>query len=428
MKSELGPMNNEDVIELRRDLHRNAELGFVEFYTASRVSELLENLPVKLRTGAAAMRVEGIVDYPDAHEREVWAGHAITAGADAARVNYFRDNGTAMIAEIQGSTPGPMWGLRVDMDALPIREASDEGHLPFREGFNSVTDAMHACGHDGHTAIGVALLDRLSDKDFPGTLRVLFQPAEESVRGAQAMLDAGATEGIERMLAVHLGHDRATGVVAGSSVHAMATSKYVVDFRGVAAHAAAAPERGRNALAAAATATLGLLGITRVSTGSTRINVGTLRADGAANIIPAIASMTFETRGTTNESFEEIDRRANEVVRGAAAMYGVEIDMRVSGRAPTMVPDESMIDFIERAASAVGTVTQFVRTLPAGGSDDANLFIRAVQSTGGQGAYIQVSSGNLAPHHSEYFDVEESSIFIALDLLEEIVRNGNARL
>ncbi|UCR88067.1 amidohydrolase [Mycetocola spongiae] len=417
-------MNNTDIIALRRDLHRNAELGFVEFYTASRVLDALEDLPVSVRTGAEAMNVAEIVNYPDAETREEWAARGIAAGGNPERIRYLRDHGSAVVAEITGNRPGPVWGLRVDMDALPVAEAADERHLPAREGFRSVTPAMHACGHDGHVAIGVGLLHRLADHDFPGTVRILFQPAEEGVRGARPMVSAGVVEGVERMLAVHLGHDRPTGLIVGSGVDAMATTKYVLDYRGVAAHAAASPEHGRNALAAAATATLGLLGIPRVSSGETRVNVGTLRADGAANIIPAAARMTFETRGTSNAAHEEIDRRAKEIVAGAASMHGVEYELRVTGGAPNMVPDEAMIDLVGAAAAALPGEINFHRTITTTGSDDANIFIRAVQEAGGQGAYVQVCSGNPGPHHSEYFDVDEASILLAVDLLENLLRAG----
>lgn len=417
-------MKNDDVIALRRDIHRNAELGFVEYYTANRVASLLSELPVTVRTGRDAMHLDGIVNYPNETMRGEWADRAITAGADVDRVRFFQEHGTALVADITGSRPGPVWGLRVDIDALPVREADDEQHLPVREGFRSVTPAMHACGHDGHTSIGVALLSRLSDLDFPGTLRILFQPAEEGVRGAKPMVAAGVTDGIERMLAVHLGHNLETGVVGGSAVDAMATTKYIVNFKGVAAHAAASPEFGRNALAAAATATLGLLGIPRVSTGDTRVNVGTLNANGAANIIPAHAQMMIETRGTTNVAHLEVDRRAHEIVAGAAAMHGVTVTMEATGGAPTMVPDEALIDIVATAAAELEGITEFHRTISTSGSDDANLFIREVQEKGGMGVYLRVSSSNPGPHHSEYFDIDEDSIFIAIDLIEKLIRNG----
>lgn len=417
-------MKNDDVIALRRDIHRHAELGFVEYYTASRVASLLSELPVRVRTGEEAIRIDGVVNYPSKAMRSEWAERAIAAGADAERVRFFQENGTALVAEIAGARPGPIWGLRVDIDALPVREGDGGQHLPAREGFRSVTPAMHACGHDGHTAIGVAVLSRLADLDFPGTLRILFQPAEEGVRGAKPMVAAGVTEGIERMLAVHLGHNLETGIVGGSAIDAMATTKYIVNFQGVAAHAAASPEHGRNALAAAATATLGLLGIPRVSSGDTRVNVGTLNANGAANIIPESAEMMIETRGTTNEAHLEVDRRAHEIVAGAASMHGVTATIEATGGAPTMIPDEAMIDLVATAATEIDTITEFHRTLSTSGSDDANLFIRTVQNTGGVGAYLRVSSSNPGPHHSEYFDIDEDSIFIAIDLIEKMIRNG----
>jgi hypothetical protein len=134
------------------------------------------------------------VDNPkrDFTGMEAWTALAIESGVSPDRAAYFRDNGTALVVEVKGNRPGPSWGLRVDIDALPMHESAESGHFPANEGFNSTVAAMHACGHDLHATIGVGLLHRLADRDFGGTLRVFFQPAEEGVRGAQTMIDAAS--------------------------------------------------------------------------------------------------------------------------------------------------------------------------------------------------------------------------------------------
>ncbi len=421
-------VNRDDLVRLRRDLHRHAEPGFCEIRTAWRVETELAGLPLTLRTGAGAMDLRDVSGYPDAAERAAWAERAVAAGTPADRAAFFRDHGTALVAEITGDRPGPVWGLRCDVDALGVTESTAAHHAPQREGFRSTTGQMHACGHDAHTAIGVGLLHRLADRDFPGTLRLVFQPAEEGVRGARPMVAAGVVAGVERMLAVHVGLDLPVGTVVGGATGALATTKFAVEFTGEAAHAAAAPERGRNALAAAASATLTLLGLPRHSAGETRVNVGTLHAGGGANIVPASARLTFEVRGSTDRAHEDLRDMALRAVRGAAATYGVEVAVEVTGAAAGTVPDDAVIDLVELAVKDVpetaGHALEFRRTHTMSGSDDATLFMRHVQDAGGTAAYVLVGGGNPGPHHHAEFDVDEDCLVVAVDVLERLVRRG----
>lgn len=414
-----------EISALRRQLHRHPEPGFLEYRTAVTVVESLKELGIPHLTGYQALDMDSVPCPPTAEEQEEWSRLAVEAGADPEMVTAFRAHGTAVIAVIEGNRPGPVWGLRVDMDALPIAENTTAEHFPAAHGFGSTTTYMHACAHDGHTAIGVALATRLADRNFPGTVRILFQPAEEGVRGALPMIRAGAVEGIDRMLAVHLGGDLPTGTVVGGVDDAMATTKWIARFTGEAAHAAAAPEKGRNALAAAAHATLAILGLPRFASADTRVNVGTFHAGGSANIIPATASITYETRSDSNEALGEMDRRVETMVHGAARMHGVEVDTAVYGGSASSTPDPERLQDLAAAAASLPAITQFIdRESVGGGSDDAHLMIREVQKTGGTGTYIMVGAANPAPHHHPRFDVDEKALEIAVDLIERVLRAG----
>jgi aminobenzoyl-glutamate utilization protein A len=411
------------IIALRRRFHSHAEPGFLEYRTASVILGELRALGVPATTGADAIDVRRIALPPTAAEQEEWAHRAIEAGAPVDDVAFFREHGTAIIAELEGARPGPTWGLRVDIDALPVDEETAADHAPVAGGFRSATPYMHACGHDGHAAIGLALADRLRDGDFAGRVRIMFQPAEEGVRGAQPMIDAGVTRGVDRMLAVHLGGDLPTGRVVGGVTDAMATTKWTARFEGEAAHAAASPEKGRHAIAAAAQATLAILGLTRFAAADTRVNVGTFHAEGSANIIPALATITYETRSTSNEVLQELDGRAGAAVQGAAQMYGVTATTKAYGRAAVSHPDAALLEDVARAADSVPAITVFTPKGPSGGgSDDAHLLIRAVQEAGGVGTYVFVGASNPAPHHHRRFDVDENALVIAVDLLERLFR------
>ncbi|MCU1633304.1 MAG: hipO [Micrococcaceae bacterium] len=417
-------MQPDRIIALRRQFHAHAEPGFLEYRTASVILAELRSRDIPVTTGAGAIDVARIALPPTQAEQDEWGRRAVEAGTPADDVAYFQQHGTAIIAELQGNRPGPTWGLRVDIDALPVEEESADDHAPAAGGYRSVTPYMHACGHDGHAAIGLALADRLHDGDFPGRVRILFQPAEEGVRGAQPMIDAGVTRGVDRMLAVHLGGNLPTGTVVGGVTDAMATTKWTARFEGEASHAAAAPELGRHALAAAAQATLAILGLTRFAAADTRVNVGTFHADGSANIIPAVATITYETRSTSNDVLDDLNRRAEAVVQGAAQMYGVTVTSKTYGRAAVSQPDDDLLEGLARAADNVPAITTFTpKGASGGGSDDAHLLIRAVQEAGGLGTYVFVGASNPAPHHHRRFDVDENAIVIAVDLLENLFRS-----
>lgn len=145
------------------------------------------------------------------------------------------------------------------MDALDLNEQHDDSHRPHRDHFASCNAGMmHACGHDGHTAIGLGLAHVLKQyaAQLNGVIKLIFQPAEEGTRGARAMVAAGVVDDVDYFTAIHIG----TGVPAGTVVcggdNFMATTKFDVQFSGVAAHAGGKPEDGRNALLAAAQAAL----------------------------------------------------------------------------------------------------------------------------------------------------------------------------
>lgn len=411
-----------DPVALRRELHAHAEPAFCEIGTAVRIKRELSRLPVRLILGEDAQDVSHVGAYPDAPARQHWFELAVADGLDATDAAFFRDHGTAIVAELAGDRPGPVWGLRTDIDALPIREAADSVHFPAREGFASGTGAMHACGHDCHAAIGVSLLARLSDHHFPGTLKVVFQPAEEGVRGAQTILDAHATDDVTRMLAIHVRGDLPVGTFVASSVGGMATNKLLVEFTGRASHASGAPEEGRNALLAASAAAFGIMSLPRFGTADTRLNVGTLHGGDNVNIVPARTTMTCEARASDDEVLVELVRRVENMIVHTAAAYEVEETHQITGRACTLRPDDELVDAIAAVADGCPGVESVTRTAPGLGSDDAHLLIRNAQQRGGLGAYLNVGCSSPAPHHNDRFDADERNIAIGVDVLERLLR------
>jgi aminobenzoyl-glutamate utilization protein A len=411
-----------EIIRLRRDFHRYAEPAFTEIRTSSIVTARLEGLGVEARRGREAMRTDAVARYPDPATREKMRARAVEAGADPELAARATAEGTAVIAEIAGNRPGPTWGIRCDMDALPLTESTDQDHKPAALGFACQDGFMHACGHDGHTAIGLALAARLSDHDFPGRVRILFQPAEEGGRGAAAMIAAGAADGIDRFVAVHLGLGLPSGLVSGGCEGLLATHKLRAMFRGEAAHASGAPEQGRNALVGAATAVLNVMALPRYAAADTRINVGTLHGGDNVNIVPSYAEMTLEARATDADICDALTARVEGVLRGAAAMHDLTVEIERTGGSATMTCDRQLVDAIVGIAAQRYGEERAVPQRRLGGSDDASLFARAVQGAGGLATYMLVGGGNRAPHHHRSFDIDEACIPVAVDVLEALLR------
>lgn len=417
-------MDFERLRDFRRELHRNAEPAFVEIGTAARIEDAIKDLPVTLTTGPDAQHLDPVVDFPTPAVLDQWEERAVLSGVAPERAKYFRHHGTAIVADIEGRRPGPRWGLRADIDALPLAESLDPSHLPAASNFASLTGAMHACGHDVNATIGVGLLHRLCDREFSGSLRVLFQPAEEGVRGAQTMLDAGVVDGIDKMLALHIIGDMPMGSVVGSFTGGMATRKLKVAFQGKASHAAGAPEEGRNALLASAMAALAIMAIPRFNSADTRLNVGTLSAGNGVNIVPSSAVLTCEARASIDSVVDELVSRITSIVEGCGMAQDVKSTWSTMGQSVTISPDDALVNRIVDVARGHSDVHTVQHTRDLAGSDDANLLIRQVQRQGGQGAYMMIGGSSPGPHHSALFDVDERAIPIGIDILESLIRAG----
>ncbi len=417
-----------DVVALRRILHARAELAFCEVATVATLIDALApsvaGAPdVIVRRGTEALDPAEVYGYPSLETRLAAAERAVELGLDAVVADELARTGTAVTVEIPGNRPGLTIGIRFDVDALPIEEDASAEHRPAREGFACTTGTMHACGHDGHAAIGAALAERLiADRDFPGRVRLLFQPAEESVRGAPAMIAAGCAEGLDVLIGLHLGEGLEARVLAAGSHGLQATEKLAIEFTGVAAHSAAAPQEGRNAIAAAATATLGLLAMSRDARGVTNVNVGTIHGGRQSNIVPDHCRIEAEVRSDSDEVCASMLERARRVAAGAAQSWDVSHSFARMSYASTMTSDAALVEHAYTAATGIDGAAEVRRTALMSASDDLSLWAKHVQQRGGVATYLVVGASSPAPHHHPRFDIDESALPVAVDWLERIVR------
>jgi aminobenzoyl-glutamate utilization protein A len=414
-----------DVIARRRQLHSWPEVGFTEFFTSTTIISTLLELGYSVRWGAEANDLGAVLGLPARDELEQAAHLAVQRGADQRVVETLDNGGTGVVAELQGRRPGPTTALRFDMDALPVQESAEEEHLPAREGFRSEREGyMHACGHDGHVAIGLALAEQLADREFPGTVRLIFQAAEEGARGAAPLVKGGAVLAVDRLLSLHLGLDLPAGTVAAASTGFYANSKLEAHFTGRAAHAAAAPDQGRNALLAAANALLMIHAIPRFGSARTRVNVGLLHGGTSPNIIAERARMMLEVRSTDGEVNLELARRVRNVMQGAAAMQEVDVSIEEIGRATTAPCDPELVADVAEAAKTVRGFDSVVDVHDVGVSEDVTLLMREVQGNGGKADYLVVGASNPGPHHNPRFDVAEEVLPPAVELFDSLVRRA----
>ncbi|WP_338540317.1 amidohydrolase [Paenibacillus tundrae] len=414
-----------DIIALRRDLHQHPELGFTEFRTATKVVQMLTEMGYQVMYGRDAIDEDSRRGLPKLEVLEDAYQRALREGADPDIVQQMRGGFTAVVAELQGDQEGPTTAFRFDMDALPIWECELDRHLPQKGQFRSAHEGiMHACAHDGHTSIGLALAERLSDRKFAGKVRLLFQPAEEGVRGAYAMVKKGMLEGVDRLFCMHLGTDVPSGHIKGSSAGFLATTKLEAHFTGVSSHAGASPEEGRNALLGASTALLNIHALPRFSSADTRVNVGILEGGTGANIIAEQARMVIETRSTSEETNLELERRVRQIIEHSAAMHELSASVETIGGAIPIRCDLELAELAVREAKGIPGFTdaETVANGSALGSEDASYMIRRVQEQGGKATYMIVGSDLPASHHHPEFDIDEAVLSPAVTLLERLAR------
>ncbi len=415
---ELTQTIENQLVKDRRDFHKYAESGWYEFRTASLVARRLHDLGITVHLGREVISAEDRMGVPGSVQlSEQWT-RAAAEGGDPYFLERVRHGFTGVVGVIHNGD-GPTVGLRFDMDALDIGESHLESHRPTREGFSSVhKDAAHACGHDGHTAIGlgVAQVLTLLKSAFQGTVKFIFQPAEEGVRGAKSMVSAGIVDDVDYLLGLHLYSGWKTGEILGAKGGYLATSKFDAVFSGVPSHAAS-PQEGKNALMASATAVLNLFAIPRHRDGATRINVGRLAAGTGRNVICSNARMLIETRGETTALNDYMYASAKRVLESAATMYDVSLEIIPMGEAQSATCDDVLAQIVEDVASNIGGFSLYERE-PGGGSEDFTYMIRRVQELGGLATNIGLGAdlGGWG-HHTAEFDFDERALPLGVSLL-----------
>lgn len=412
--SDMAEEQRDELIQLRRDFHRYPETSWLEMRTSAKIAEYLTELGMEVLTGKDVCREEARIGVPDSDILERHFSQVKEQGAPARFLTEELEQGYTGVVGILRCGEGPTVALRFDIDALPMEEAEDLEHRPFREGFSSQNPGMmHACGHDCHAAIGLGtarILSELRDQ-LHGTVKFLFQPGEEGTKGAYAMVENGHLDGVDYFAGTHVAPDdkEDDGDITPGTYGSLATCKYNVFFHGQAAHAGGFPEEGKNAVLAAAHAAVGLSGIARHSQGISRVNVGVIRGGSNSNVVADEAMISMEVRGETDEINQYMDRRAKEICQAAAMMEECSCEMRLMGRAPSQVSSPELIDRISNLVR--NHLPQYrVSSNPNAknwGSEDIGFMMNRVQEQGGQAVYMRTMTKMASLQHTVRFDVDE---------------------
>lgn len=412
----------EQLQQWRRQFHSYPEIGWTEFVTTAYLIKQLRQLDFDVKVGKDVIHP----DFIRGARREIIEQGLANARAYGTSEALLQEmNGiTGCAAILDTGKPGPTIALRFDIDCVGVQETAAINHLPNKEGFASCQkNLMHACGHDGHMAIGLGVANWLMENksQLTGKIKLLFQPAEEGVRGARPMAESGIVDDVDYFFAMHLGFIANSNEIVINPQGFLCTTKYDFRFYGAPAHAGAQPHLGKNALAGACHAVTQMLGIAHHGDGMSRINVGVIRAGEGRNVIPAFAEIQIEVRGENeainNYMCQEVERIAN----GIAISFDLKVEHEIMGEAVDLENDLEMSSLLSNVISAHPEL----KTIPSrlfGGSEDATILAKRVQHRGGKAIYFVVGANLTAGHHQAEFDFDEKQLLTAVTLLTECIK------
>lgn len=408
---ELSKKYFEQTKQTRRDLHKYAEKGWLEIRTACIIAERIRSIRLSCSCRGADYEKEARMGLPSYQIMHLNYRRAQKEIKNSKYIEKVKDGMTA-VAGVYKNGDGPVIGLRFDIDALGLIEESSQDHFPFKEHFSSChIGSMHACGHDGHTAIGLSVARILMDiKDqLHGTIKLIFQPAEEGVRGAKCIAESGFLDDIDYLIAAHImpQDDDKYDLSLGMN-ESFATTKLDVTFHGVSTHAAESPQFGKNALLSAANCIMNLYSIPRHSDGFTRVNVGTIHAGTGRNVIAETAKLEIEVRGTTSELNRYMEIYARDIIQASALMHDTIVEIEEMGKAYALNCDQELMNKIRQICQYMPDLKISDQDLsPLGGSDDFSYMMERVQAHGGQATYMKLLTSIKASPHNTAFDFDE---------------------
>lgn len=396
----------EQMVADRRHLHRHPEEGWYEFETTYFIVQRLQALGFEVLTGLDIINPNAVMGRNEAGVQKA-IERALKNAVPAEFIEKISGY-TGAVAVMKTARPGPVTALRFDIDALPLSESDNPEHVPNKEGFASINPGLcHACGHDGHTAVGLGVARWLKDhqEELKGTIKLIFQPAEEGVRGAAAIAASGIVDDVDWFVGAHIGCDALPGQVGVSHEGYLATTKFDLDIYGVQC-AAGSPEKGHSALMCACATVMSLGSLPGHGKGITRVQVGKIISGVGRNIVAPHAYVMLEVRGESTEINDYMARNVETTVKGLAAAYECTYELKRMGEAVTYKGDEEAVELIKDAARQAEGVTSVVDMNAKVGSEDCTMLIRRIQEHGGKCAFFYFGCRHLG-HHRGDFEIQD---------------------
>lgn len=415
----------EQLIADRRHLHAHPEEGWCEFETTWFIVQRLKALGLEWKAGIDVIEPSAVMGR-NADLVEKAKKRALEHGVPADFLGQLGGY-TGAMAVLNTGRPGPVTGIRVDIDCLPIEESNDPAHEANAGNYRSVYPGFsHACGHDGHTAVGLAAARWLSEnrEKLCGTVKILFQPAEEGVRGAAAMAAKGIVDDVNWFAGAHIGCSACLGQVGVSHFGYLATTKFDLRYHGLAA-AAGSPEKGRSALMCGAATCMSLGSLPGHSQGITRVQIGRFESGTGRNIIAENAFMQLEVRGESTEINDYMAANVEMTVKGLAAAYGVDYELTRMGEAVTYRGDEEAVSIVKEVAAQVPGVDSVVDMNAKIGSEDCTMLIRRVQEHGGKAVFFYYGCNHPGHHRGDFCIQDETSLPIGFGCFVGFIQRIN---
>jgi len=371
------------IISNRRDFHMHPELGFNEIRTSKIIAEKCSNYGLDIQTGVGK---------------------------------------TGVVATLNGIENGKTIALRADMDALPIQET---GNLPFK----SINDGvMHACGHDGHISmlLGAAkILSTMKDK-IQGTVKFIFQPAEEGGGGARYMIEDGVLDGVDEIYGAHLWNYQRYGTIGVKSGPVMAAADFFdITIKGKGGHGAT-PHGTVDAILVASQIIQSLQTIVSRNTNpleSTVVTVGKVNGGYNFNVIADRVSLQGTARAYTEENRQLIKTRMNEILGGIGSAFNANIILDYKDGYPPVINNDDCASKLLTAAIQIVKDGARAPYLSMGG-EDFSYFLNEIP-----GCFFFIGSSPKdrellsTPHHCSHFDIDEKALLIGTSTFVQLIEN-----
>jgi amidohydrolase len=355
------------LIAWRRDFHRHPETAFEEHRTSSVLRKFLEDHDIPVQVMAK----------------------------------------TGLRGVLRGKPGGKTVALRADIDALPLKEDGDKEYISENPG------ATHACGHDGHMAILMGVIELLCrrKKTFRGNVVFLFQPSEERIPGgAKLMMKEGALEGVDAIFGLHLWQLLATGVVGLVKGAMMAQpDKFTIRIQGKGGHGSM-PHQTVDPILVASHLVVNIQSIVSRNVDPLKpvvISLGTIEGGTIYNIIPEKVVLTGTVRSFDADVQELSESRLKEITDATCTAFGATADFQYEKGYPPVVNDKTMVDFVARIAGGIFGEGKVQKIEPVMGGEDFAYFLQEVP---GAFLFFGMGDGMEFPHHHPAFDIDEKAL------------------